>query len=84
MAGSPARATQIARVSARGLHRDAGRPGRQDQVGRDCGLQLLGAVNRGAEGRPVDDHDGRGNKVTAVERQQKPLLRLGERNRGGR
>ena len=80
MAGSAARATEIARGSARSVHRNVGCSRSGDQVGRDCGLQLLSAGDRGAECRPVDDHDGRGNKVTAIECEQKPLLGLGERN----
>jgi len=83
MAGSAARATEIARGSARSVHRNAGCSRSGDQVGRDRGLQLLSAGDRGDECRPVDDHDRRGNKVTAIEYEQKPLLGLGERKRCG-
>ena len=78
MAGSAARAAEIARGSARSFHGHAGCSGSGDQGGWDGGLQLLSARDYGGERCPVDDYDGGRNKMAAVQREYQVLLGLGE------
>ena len=84
VAGSTAGAAQIARGPARSVDGHAGGSRAGDQGGCDCDLQLLTAQDLRAERRPVDDHDGRRNQVTAIHREKKALLHLSEGDRAFR